>query len=265
MVVGSYERFVVLYNVFMNKNLWKANKIALELTDSYQNIKYGDLVVPVPYFINIAEQEYKKAMLDIGLTKEEIKKITEYVKAGKTALGAYGGKGSPEELDEDVSRLVEELKEMRFVPKTEDHLRDWMKQMHIGLDCSGYVYNVFKKIEEMLDIEILSEFVWAEPETKKPTHAGVFIFDSDNLETINDFNLKSLDILIFDDYSHVGIVLEVESDLKLVDCSMGNDGIFFHDLDTSGENISVSGSTEWERYMKDKRVKVKRIDLETVS
>ena len=73
-----------------NKNVdfKKANQILLDLTDRYQNIKYNNLSLPVPYFINTAEQIYKQAMRDVGLEDEIIKKVTESIKDARDAYKA---------------------------------------------------------------------------------------------------------------------------------------------------------------------------------
>lgn len=58
----------------MTTILEKVNSIALDITKKYQNIKYGEISVSVPYFINTAEQEYKKAMHTAGVEEELLEK-----------------------------------------------------------------------------------------------------------------------------------------------------------------------------------------------
>lgn len=238
-----------------------ANKLAFILTNKYRNIRYKNLNLPVPYFINTAEQEYKKAMLSSGIKQNHIRKVMELIKNGQTALGSTGGKGSPEEIEKDLDRLMSKLEKMGFRPKTKRYIRRWMKEMHIGLDCSGYVYNILKNIEETLKIDILNTLAWEDQNTKEPSHAGAFIFDSDNLETITDKNFKPLDILVFKNHRHVGILLETSGKLYLADCSMGRDGISLYDFNISEGEISIKNSSAWNREFSNGNVISKRLKL----
>lgn len=246
----------------MSDAIESANKIALDLTSKYQRISYDHIAVPVPYFINTAEQEYKKAMRSAGIQDELVNKVIQSIKEGQTALGSTGGKGSPEEIEGDLKRLMLRLSELGYNPRSQRHIRAWMKEMHVGLDCSGYVYNVLKAVGTSLEVDLLEYLAWVDPKTKKPSHAGAFIFDSDNLETINDHSeLRPLDILVFKDHVHVGLILKVDDKLSLVDCSMGNDGITFYDTQIDNNQLSVASESSWNRHLGKGNIKIKRLKL----
>ena len=220
----------------------KANEILIELAEKYQNIKYKDICVPVPYFINTAEQIYKQEMSTIGIERETISKILQRIKDGKTPLGSGVGKGSPEEITRSLERLMVYLGEIGYYPKTEVYVRGWMAEMHIGLECSGYVCNILAAIENSLGIEILKQLAWREPETKKPSHAGAFIFDSERLTEITDYeDLKPLDMFILRDHSHMGILAEYKGDLCFNDCAMEMNGISFNRLFRDGDSYVIEG------------------------
>jgi len=241
-------------------NVTKANEVLLSVADQYQHLTYGDLVVPVPYFINTAEQIYKQTMREVGIEIETVNKVIKYIKEGKTPLGSTGGKGSPKELSADLARLMAYLDGIGYHPTSKVHMRSWMTEMHIGLDCAGYIYQILAEIEKTLNTPILSKLAWRNKEDMKPSHAGAFIFDSENLEKITDFRqLKPLDILVFSDHTHVGMICDYKHRLALTDCSMGKNGISFFYLDWVDGDLIAKNSDSWTTVLKNKEVVVRRL------
>lgn len=234
----------------------------LHIANQYQHLTYGDLVVPVPYFINTAEQIYKQTMKEVGIEVETVNKVIKYIKEGKTPLGSTGGKGSPEELTADLARLMVYLDSIGYHPTSKVHLRSWMTEMHIGLDCAGYVYQILSAVEKELGMPVLDNLAWRDKENTKPSHAGAFIFDSDSLEKITDFRqLRPLDILIFSDHTHVGLVCNFNNRLTLTDCSMGKNGIAFFYLDWVNGELTAQNSDSWTTVLKTKEVIARRLPL----
>ncbi len=240
----------------------KANQILLTTAYQYQHLTYGDLVIPVPYFINTAEQIYKQTMKEIGIEAETINKVIKHIKEGKTPLGSTGGKGSPEELTADLARLMVYLGDIGYHPTSKVHLRSWMTEMHIGMDCAGYIYQILLAVEQELGMPILDKLAWRDKENMKPSHAGAFIFDSKDLENIRDFRqLKPLDILVFSDHTHVGMVCNYKHRLALTDCSMGKNGIAFFQLDWVNGELIAKNSDSWTTVLRDKKVVAERLPL----
>lgn len=224
----------------------RANQTLLRVASKYQHITFQDIVVPVPYFINTAEQIYKQAMREAGIQDEYISKVIQLIKEGKTPLGSGGGKGSPEDITQDLGRLITYLQGQGYNPKKPVYVRRWMTEMHVGLDCSGYVYNILESIEKDQSLEILKNMAWANKEERKRSHAGAFIYDSDSLEKVNNYSsLKPLDIIVTKNHIHVGILAENEGTLSLTDCSVGNNGITFNKVLQQGKMIRIDGSEYW--------------------
>lgn len=240
----------------------KGNRTLLNLTNRYQNIPYESLKIPVPYFINTAEQAYTQAMKEVGIGVSFIKKTIQFIKDGKTLLGSGGGKGSPEQITEDLKRLMESLVEQGYHPTTVGTIRKWMKEMHVGLDCSGYIYNILVSIEKAQSIETLRRLAWADPESTKPSHAGAFIFDSKNLREVKEYaDLLPLDLFIRRDHTHVGILTEIDGNLFLADCSMGKGGITYSRLHLSGNDLVVENYDSWTSCLRDGGVIIRRLEL----
>jgi hypothetical protein len=241
-------------------NLTSANSTLLDLANNYQNIPCRDIGVPVPYFINIAEQSYKQAMKAAGIPDDKIKEAITVIKQGKTPLGSGGGKGSPAEIAQDLERLLAYLGAQGYTPTKSVHIRNWMVEMHIGLDCSGYVFNILKAIDDDQNLGLLDKLAWRDPEAKRPSHAGCFVFDSEAFEEIKDFaDLRPLDILIYKNYTHIGILADFEGALCLTECSMGNNGISFSKVTFDGTALMVEGSESWNRHLAAGDIVVRRI------
>ncbi len=244
----------------MNIDIVKGNSIALQVTTKYQNIPFRDTTLKVPYFINTAEQVYKQVMREAGIETDLIKKAIQLIKDGKTPLGSTGGKGSPEQITADLARLVVELDRLSYSPTDPEIMRKWMVEMHVGLDCSGYIYNILTEIEKEQKTEILKLMAWADPETMKPSHAGAFIFDSEQLgEVTNYADLMPLDLLVTKDHTHIGILVELDSTLQLADCSMARDGITVSKIHMRGKKVLVDGYDRWTNYLRDGDVVVRRL------
>ena len=246
----------------MNTDTVKGNSTLLKLTDRYQHISFGAVTLPVPYFINTAEQVYKQAMAEAGIEKDLITKTMQLIKEGKTSLGSVGGKGTPEQITEDLKRLMVDLAEQGYNPKDSETIRKWMVEMHIGLDCSGYIYNIVSEIEKEQNVEILKHLAWASPESMKPSHAGAFIFDSEKLKEITNYtDLMPLDILVRKDYTHVGILVEIDRALYLADCSMGRNGITFNKTLLTDKELVIDGYDSWTNHLRDREVVIRRLDF----
>jgi len=240
----------------------KANQFLTELADKYQHITYEDINIPVPYFINTAEQIYKQAMKNTGIESEMINKVIQLIKGGKTPLGSGGGKGSPEEITQDLKRLMLHLNEQGYHPKEQTLIREWMVEMHIGLDCAGYIYNILDLIEKSQGVEIFKNLAWINPKDRKRSHAGAFIYDSENLEEIKDYNnLKPLDIIITKDHTHAGILAKYQDKLCLTECSMGKNGITFSTIVHNNTLLMVEESKYWTKLLNNHEVVIKRLNF----
>lgn len=240
----------------------KPNQILLDVADQYLHITYQNIVVPVPYFINTAEQIYKQVMGNVGIESDKVNSAITTIKEGKTPLGSTGGKGSPQEITRDLERLMVYLDELGYHPTSEMHVRSWMAEMHVGLDCAGYIYNILLEVQNQTGVNIIDKLAWKDVTNKRPSHAGAFIFDAIQLEQVDDYrNLKPLDILIFDDHTHVGILCDYKNGLYLTDCSMGKNGISFSKLVWQGNDLIIENSESWTKVLNGKKITVRRVDF----
>jgi hypothetical protein len=96
----------------------------------------------------------------------------------------------------------------------------------------------------------------------KPSHAGAFIFDSEKLKEITNYtDLMPLDILVRKDYTHVGILVEIDRALYLADCSMGRNGITFNKTLLTDKELVIDGYDSWTNHLRDREVVIRRLDF----
>lgn len=221
----------------MNKaKLIDINNRALEIVECYQNIKTPKGVcVPTPYFINAVETIYRKVFADVGVEIELINNAIKKIREGATPLGSMVGKGTPQQIEKDLAKLAEYMKD-RYKVEIEEYpiceIQGFMKSYHIGIDCSGFVYNVLKyAFGDNLFNSVSKMLKWQDSENKRATRVGVFVFNTDNLHTVSNYSqLQPLDLAIFKDNTHMGVILNRANVLYLVDSSTGRGGITFSEV-----------------------------------
>jgi len=103
------------------------NTILYQLADEYVHFEIEGKIISVPY--SISKEGKKRA-------------IGELSSAGVTGRFAnFGGKGSPQQIKQLV--LGAAKKESFFIKKaTEEEFLKFMIDHGIGVDCSGFVYNI---------------------------------------------------------------------------------------------------------------------------
>lgn len=216
-----------------SSQLLKLNEKGFKVVKSYQNISIGSKYVSTPYFINTVEGEYSKAMRKAGVRDDLILKTMNIIKSGNTLIGKYRGKGSPQEIEEDLQRLSIHLRTKNFDLEKQPIfvIREFMKTFHIGIDCSGFVYNLlllidpglFEKLKGNLD---WPKFEWDKGVVQSASRAGTKVFNSDRLITVDAVTeIQPLDLVIWKDNSHMGILLEVKGDMCLAHSSPDEDGV----------------------------------------
>lgn len=191
----------------------------LAAIDQYWNLRVGNLRVQAPYVINTIPNELVKAMRAAGINGNQLRDVFSAVKGGDTELGSFAGKGSPEQLQADLDRLVPMWLSQGTMLTDEEFVMRLMQIHHVGIDCSGLVYNLLAKAFGRGFDEVQGLFAWGNPEKMRATRAGAFVFDSDQLILIPPEQTQPLDIWVYDSHGHVGIVVENDDKLYLADSS----------------------------------------------
>jgi hypothetical protein len=187
----------------------QANRLALEITEKYLNLNVGKHRIQTPYFTNDVGREFGKMLRKGGLPGEEIKRLFLPYNNREIPFGWYRGKGSPEQIEEAV-RGIAEMEQSDVSLFTEGGAREFMLLHGLGVDCSGFAYNMYKSVfgEEQVNKMI----DWSTP-VQEAYKAGAYTFAGKASEIVEAKDMKPLDLLLFKksdgvNYYHVAVILE---------------------------------------------------------
>ena len=90
---------------------------AQQVIDHYKHLRIGSKTVRCPYYRNPRSGK------------------------GRWGLNAYSGKGSPQEIEEEL-KIIEKLEKQDFFALGEEAIRDIMKKRHLGVECSGFIAHI---------------------------------------------------------------------------------------------------------------------------
>ncbi len=99
-----------------------------------------------------------------------------------------------------------------------------MKLFGIGIDCSGFVYNVLKHaLEQTGEFEKFNNSLQWKSEKHNVDNAGVFVFKQPATDVIEPKDAQALDLVIIKKgkkHTHICLILEKEGQLKLAQSSI---------------------------------------------
>jgi hypothetical protein len=205
-----------------------------QVINHYNKLRIGNVKVKAPYYINNLKTHVFPLMEKAGIDKSLINKFYELYKSRVAPFGWYRGKGTPEELEKAATEI---FKKLGFDTEglSSDLIRELMKLYGIGIDCSGFVYNVLDLGLNKLDAKRgLSEVLdLSKSKNNDVYHVGVESFYGSS-EKIDNSSLQSLDLVISKDGNkpdHIGVILEKHDKLYLCQSTLG--------LPTTGVNVTM--------------------------
>lgn len=245
----------------MNKRILDANKKAVAVIDHYQHIKFGERTITPPYFINSVEMIYRNIFLKAGASPEVVDLAIKMIRHNETPLDGRVGKGTPEEFEAALIRLRDYLltQGINLAKKDDRLVRIFMKAFHLGIDCSGFVFNVLLKSLSAKEFEeLLLKLSWINDTNRTVTQAWCAVYQTDKLSTITDISaIQPLDLLVLKDLTHIGIVIYKDEKYFLADSSIELDGITLHEIDL--KNSTIIGREEWNKHITRDNVMIKRV------
>lgn len=187
----------------------------------YMEMEIWGKKICAPYFINEFEMEMLELMNSVGVPKELIIKTHEEFKKNGTNFGWFRGKATPEEIKKSITDLNKKMN-YRLENANIPVIVEVMKFHGIGVDCSGFVYNVLQYAFEKNGNKDVLNSTLAWQDTKKDRNvyrAGAFTFAGNASVFVKPENLQSLDLLLKKNevgkYSHVALVLKKNEDFHL--------------------------------------------------
>ncbi len=185
----------------------------------YLNLEVNGMKVVCPYYMNIIEKEFLKLMNEAGISDELSGKVHQLYKENSANYGWYRGKGTAKEIESACVKIAAR-RGFPLENATSEGIRIFMNFVGLGVDCSGYIYNVLIKGFEELGMknELDNSLRWADKERIGVSKASVGIFAGDASCVIpNISDLKPLDLILYKScdggYSHCAMVLEQEDSL----------------------------------------------------
>ena len=239
------------------------NKLVLENIENYLNLQIYSQKVTAPYFINKIQQFYTELLKKADIPDEKIKEINQMYKNKEIPFGWYRGKGTPEELVQAVYEISEKVG-LDFGSASANSIIDFMKLYGIGVDCSGFVYNVlisaFRKLN--LEKEFIDNLNWNDKEKVGVNYAGAFVFGGSASTIIKPNQIRPLDLLLAgdsNDYFHIAIFVKKDSELCIAesDITFSPAGVHLNKCKVVGEKIYANGIERFSRSNKEiRRLKI---------
>ena len=198
-------------------------KFAWEEVNKYLNLEIEGKRIVCPYFTNHIGKAFLDAMHDGGLDPETTGRIIKLYNERKYPLGWWRGKGTPEQIIEATLDIAK-MEKTDLTKGGAEAIREFMMLHGMGIDCSGFVYNVLSFAGVKFELDVFK--------------AGAFSFAEKISQIIDYKEVKSGDLILIKnkegEYTHVVLVLADENNkLKIVQSTSTKYpmGVFVDDLD----------------------------------
>jgi hypothetical protein len=181
-----------------------AERKAWKIVKNYLNIRVYEKKICAPYFINDVGMYFGKLLRDTGINTERIKLVFDIYNNRGIPYGWYRGKGSPKQIEQSVLEIAE-IKNVDLNTSSSEGVREFMRSVGLGVDCSGFVYNTLAVAvgEERL----IDGLDWFSQE-RNIYKAGARSFSGFGFKKILPNQVRSLDIIYLENPEpHVALVL----------------------------------------------------------
>jgi hypothetical protein len=194
--------------------------------DRYLNLEILNQKVRCPFAINIVEREFISLMSQSGIDKEKIEKVHSLYSNNKSKYGWYRGKGTPEQIEKAFLSICK-LQNFNVTNSSPEGIRATMKNYGLGIDCSGFIYNILLPAFEDLDMKdsFIKSLEWGDKDKTGASRASVDVFSGRASTVISDLNfLNNLDLVLMKNkegsYIHMGMILKNRSNLQIVQSTL---------------------------------------------
>jgi len=183
------------------------NRFVFQEAEHYRKLQIFGCEIICPYYINRPVSYLIDLMRSVGIDDSKIAEFYGEFKENNAPYGWHQGKGTALQIEETVKHFLPYAGFGR--PKiTSEGLRDLMRLRGIGVDCSGFVFNVlaegFKKLG--LEKELIKSISWRDNNKQNVFQADVKAFYNSSFP-VDLSDLKPLDIAIMENQGHIAILL----------------------------------------------------------
>jgi len=205
------------------------NESALRTVRQYENLPIAGHAVRAPFYEDTASGTFATAMRAQNISGAEISRTIWDVRQGTSGHYGWGsGKCTPEQLTK-YTEAIQQYYGDNFQAADPEAIRDYMLCTGLGIDCSGFAYNVLH--HSFMDAGHEEAFVhsldWADRERTDVFRAGVGAFVGDASRQIPLSDVQPLDFVVVHyehtTYSHIALILHDEQQrLILAHSSLAN-------------------------------------------
>jgi len=243
----------------------KENRSAWEMVEKYLRLKVGEQQITTPYFTNEVGRIFGRILKSGGIANEEIRRLFVPYNNMEHGYGWYRGKGSPEELSAAVVKMAEK-DGIDMSTFTRDGARDYMVLNGLGVDCSGFAYNVL--VRTLGAKEVNGVLSW-KGEEQNAYKAGAFTFAAGASEEVDFGEIRPLDLLLFRKpdsgrYYHIALVLSrdgwkvVQSTSTAHPTGVDVSGIVINEGKPRFEFVPTYGK-DWNQLYAEGRIELRRL------
>lgn len=250
----------------------KLNEYALRRVDDYFKLQIGNIVLSTPYFTNNAEREFITVLQNTGVNQEVILQVKKNLKERNSGFGIGRGKGTPEEIVDAVYKMSEKTG-IKVQNASEFALRNYMNVWGIGIDCSGFMYEVYRYAFSQFgqESEFINSLSWAECNKIGANYSGSFVFDEGASIEIKPDSLQPLDFIALYNKdgknAHVAFIVRTDQGLMVAQSTpvFENSGVNIHKLSIlNGKpefDFKVTIGTDWEKLYNQGRLIFRRLKI----
>ncbi len=207
------------YNVtvqVLTNNVEELNLRAWMLVERYMKLSLGSHEVVAPYFTNDVGRMFGRLMNIAGLTEDEKMRIIGPYKENKMQYGHFQGKATPEQLEKSFGEIAK-AEDVDMGSFTAAGAREYMILKGLGVDCSGFAYNIYSQLLGADKLKSILDWRHA----YEPYFAKAYTFAGKASVLVGVDDLRPLDMLLFrkadmSDYFHIALLLKDAGGWKVV-------------------------------------------------
>ena len=223
-------------------DLKELNKFVFEEAEHFRNLQILGYKIVCPYFINRPAEYFIDLMRISGIDEKTIFRFYEDYKNNKIPYGWFQGKGTSIEIENAIEHFISSNRPESPNKVTPDGIRELMSLRGIGVDCSGFVFNILRDGFKKMGCfeEFLNGLKWNDENKKNVSQANVKLFIRSST-VVRDFNIQPLDLIVME--GHIAIVLKInDGALGLYQSTpwTSPNGISVSDLSVANEEVNFS-------------------------
>lgn len=192
-----------------------------QMIRKYQRLKIGINYVTCPYYMHVVRADVMGLLKEAGVPQKRIDIFSLLWRQKMSKFGYLQGKGTPDEIVSSALLIAKKVG-LPIENAKSEMVVEIMKHLGLGIDCSGFVFNILKFAFESIGKleEFLESLDWKERDKRDASRAGAFIFAGRASRLVDTSDLRGLDLLLIknrdDRYIHIAMLLGADDEFEVV-------------------------------------------------